>query len=293
MDQLLKDYEGYLLAGHWALSSTLQYVSEAKRFVKKTKKRPEEIDRKDVQQYLVRFPADKERQGYEASTRHRKLAALRVFFDFLIQEGLLTKNPCEGIRGGKIPYKHKLIPTEKEIEEFFEILSKDTSLAGKKILALIATIYYLGLRVNEGASLDVSHVIAREPLQIRVRRKGGNTRIFPVENKKLLSFFLPWWSIRKTFQGPTPSLFINLQTKSRLSVRTIQRRMKMLGEAAAFPMNLHPHFLRSCFATHLYIKGVDLPTISGLLDHSRIEITKRHYVFGLDPKQRAALLVLP
>ena len=155
MEQVLKDYEEFLLGGHWAISSVRRYTSEARRFLFKTEKNPTTFSEKDVRKYLGGLSADGKNREYAASTRHRKLVQLRVFFDFLVQEEICSQNPCLKIPGESIPYKSKDIPSEQEIEQFFENLKSDTSLSGKKALALIALFYYLGLRVTEVAGLDV------------------------------------------------------------------------------------------------------------------------------------------
>lgn len=288
MEQLLKDFERYLLVGPWAPSSVRQYLYEARNFLKFAAEGPEKFKREDVEEYMA---ADNRRRNKQA-TKQRRLAGLRAFFEYLVSRKILQENPCVGIRSPRVPYAEKLVLSQEQVRHLLEAVSRDTTLSGKKSLAMVALLYYLGLRVSEVTGLELSHITEGDPLWLTVHMKGDKVKIFPINNPSLQSYFLSWWKFRKSFDGPVPALFINLKTKAALSVRTVERRVRNFGKMAELPIRIHPHMLRRCFATHLHQNGADIFTIARLMGHARIDVTHR-YVSAMDEKQRAALLLLP
>jgi integron integrase len=54
---------------------------------------------------------------------------------------------------------------------------------------------------------------------------------------------------------------------------SLQRAIKEASKRAKINRHVTPHVLRHCFATHLYLSGVDIKTISDLMGHQKIETT--------------------
>ena len=289
MEKLLKDYEQYLSSGVHGLqaeSSVRRYMYEARHFLQTSNKRPEEFAPEDIDAFM-----SPDGRRYKPSTKQGKLAALRKFFEYLVSRKFIQENPCAGALSPRIPYIERVALTQDQVQHFFEVISRDTTLPGKMYLAMVALLYYLGLRASEVALLELSHVTAGAPIWLTVHLKGGKFKIYPILNPQLQTYFLPWWNFRKSFGGPKPALFINLKKKTPLSVRTLERRVHSFGKMANLPIRIHPHLLRRCFATHLKQKGVDIFTICRLMGHARIDVTKR-YVTDMDEEQQAALLLL-
>lgn len=290
-EQLLKDFEQHLLIGGRARSSARQYVSEVRLFVRSTGRYPADGGQLEIQNFLVELLLGK-RHPYAPSTIQRKLASLRVFFGFLVEKKILAENPCDGLRSVKVPKKQQPYLREEQINQLLNALPPDTTPSGKKSLAMITLLYYLGLRVSELSGLCLHDFVESNPPTVAVHGKGGKVRILSLIHPSLQSAFSPWWGFRKTIDASEPALFINLRTKSPLSVRTIQRRVRKYGEVAKLPLRISPHILRRSFATHLLNRSADLFTIASLLGHASLHVTQR-YAIVTPKRQEETLLLLP
>lgn len=98
------------------------------------------------------------KQNLSVSTQRRRLAALRRFFDWLIEEGILTQNPA------RMPRVHLLQPSaassddsplDKRNLEDLIAAAGESPRTGTRDQTLILTIVYAALRRGEVAALEV------------------------------------------------------------------------------------------------------------------------------------------
>ena len=135
--------------------------------------------RKDVRGFIV----DLKKRGCAASTIARKIAALRSFFNFMVEEGYCASNPASGLT---TPRTGKTLPSfvdENLMTRVLEAPAGDT-VTGLRDRAILETLYSAGLRVSELVSLDYDSVDFIGG-SVRVSGKGRNERIVPVGKKAL------------------------------------------------------------------------------------------------------------
>jgi site-specific recombinase XerD len=53
----------------------------------------------------------------------------------------------------------------------------------------------------------------------------------------------------------------------------LRKRLMVVSKKCGFPDVAKLHSLRHTFASHLVMKGIDLPTVKKLMGHSKIETT--------------------
>lgn len=114
----------------------------------------EEIKKSDIQQYLLHL---KER-AITSSSRARKLSALRQFFNFLIEEEVITDNPTLLI---DLPKQKRPLPktlTEKEVFALIEATDILDSRERSRLSCLLEILYATGMRVSELVSLQLKSV---------------------------------------------------------------------------------------------------------------------------------------
>ena len=202
----------------------------------------------------------------------RKLAAVRVFFRFLVREGLAPMNTPRLLRTPRAPKK---LPDVMTTEQTNALL--DGVAAGKlerphpaRDLAILELLYGCGLRVSELVGLNLDDV-DRAERWLRVRGKGRKERQVPFGGKAAdaLERYLEDRSSRET------ALFLN-HRGGRLTDRGVRGIIKLYATLIAGDSSLHPHSFRHAFATHLLSDGADLRSIQELLGHARLSTTQKY-----------------
>ncbi len=202
----------------------------------------------------------------------RQLSALRSFYNYLIQEGICSVNPAQGVTA---PKSIKALPETLDPEEVQQLLlrSGDKPLAIRDI-AIFELFYSSGLRLSELAGLNITDLDYQEGL-VRVTGKGNKTRILPIGRKAILAI-KKWNKERRQWvQGEDDALFLSKQGK-RLSTRSIQLRLKKLASNNSLNRNCYPHMLRHSFASHLLESSGNLRAVQELLGHADISTTQTY-----------------
>jgi integrase/recombinase XerC len=250
--------------------TSMAYGSDLRQFAEYfAAARPAEFDVIHVREWL----ADLYTQKLSAVSIRRKLAALRVFFRFLVREGLATKNPARVLRTPKIP---KTLPQVMSIEQANALV--DGVAAGNlerphpaRDVAILELLYGCGLRVSELVGLSLEDLDQTERW-LRVRGKGRKERQVPYGGKAAAAverYLAVRGASRET------ALFLN-HRGGRLTDRGVRGIVKLYATLIAGDSSIHPHSFRHAFATHLLSDGADLRAIQELLGHSRLSTTQKY-----------------
>ncbi len=225
------------------------------------------IDEKLIRDYL----ATRHQQHMAARSLQRELSTLRSFFNFLIQEQVLTNNPAKHLQA---PKAERSLPTTLDVDQmqqFLQINADDPlAIRDKAILELF---YSSGLRLSELTQLNLVDVDLHDGM-VTVTGKGRKTRRVPV-GKYAQQAIRVWLTIRAQFtnQAQTPALFLS-QQGLRVSTRNIQHRLRSWAQKQGLGVHIHPHMLRHSFASHLLESSGDLRAVQELLGHSDISTTQ-------------------
>ena len=230
------------------------------------------------------------RIGASPATTRRKLASLRAFYRFLVREKQLEGNPFVGIRG---PRMGKRLPTVLSVPEIEKLLAAPledlrvyrerhggavppaVEFAARRDVATFEVLYSTGCRVSEIAALTWSDINFERGTTI-VEGKGRKQRLCVLGAPACESL----QALRRTTGylwpekcGAGDALFLNLKGGP-LTVRSMERQMKVWLAAAGLPPELTPHKLRHSFATHLLDAGADLRSVQEMLGHSSLSTTQ-------------------
>ena len=212
--------------------------------------------------------------GLSVRSVARRLAAVRMFFRFLVREKLLVADPTQNIDTPKLARALPHVLDYAEVERLLNVPKLETKL-GLRDKALLELMYASGLRVSEVASLTLGE-LNLEAGFLRVTGKGNKERIVPV-GKTAAGY------LHRYFDEARPRLErerrarseVFLSTRgSRLSTKTIWHLVKKHARAAGIAKNIKPHTLRHSFATHLLNNGGDLRVIQEMLGHADIATTQ-------------------
>lgn len=226
------------------------------------------------------FLARLSEENYSAATMARKIATLRSFYKWAERRALSDLNPMTLIR---TPRQSKRLPKAITVEQVERLLAApgDADVLGRRDRAMLETLYSTGVRVSELVGLNhIDLDVAGEAL--RIRGKGKKERLVPLGTHALTAirlyiemvdadakFRLVWEGDKRN----TAPLFVN-KHGSRLSSRSVRRKLdKYLREAGLDP-TISPHTLRHSFATHLLDNGADLRSVQELLGHQSLSTTQ-------------------
>lgn len=212
---------------------------------------PETVTKSDViawRRYLARH--------YAPATANRRLAALRLYLSWGMEQGVIQANAADGVTnvpGEPLPPRW-LSPKEMRALERAAERHGDP-----RDQAIITILLGTGMRVGELCSLRWSdvHISPRRGIINIFGGKGGRFRQIPLSAQ-----------LRDVFNG------LPVEDDRVLPVTrwTVARTIKTLAGLAGIDA-VSPHTLRHTFAKTLSDNGVPISTISKLLGHSSLDTT--------------------
>ena len=234
----------------------------------------QDIEASDLREYLAERV---ERDQLSSSSLQRHLTSIRQFMKWAEQGQYLVQNPSEDF---KLKRQPRPLPGMIDIETINQILDQA---APEKILdhqlwlrdkAMLELLYSSGLRLAELQGLSFKDIDFNRML-LRITGKGNKTRIVPFGQKAKDSLLL-WMSVYRIWQGDLRadfSVFISRKGQT-LTPRQIENRVKYQAQRAGVNVDLHPHLLRHCFASHMLSASGDLRSVQEMLGHSNLSTTQ-------------------
>lgn len=205
---------------------------------------------------------------------------------------------------GRKPRRQKPIEIQSETE--VELLMAQASRrgpSGVRNRALIAAIYYAGLRVGEAIALHPRDIdLARGEITVR-RGKGAKQRLAILSEPGIAPLEL-WMNARADLKLPAKSpVFCTISEGrnalakagtrmvpgSSLSQPYIWTMLRRFADRAGIEKRVHPHGLRHSHAVRLARRGVPPSDIQGQLGHSSLATTSV-YLDSVAPEDRAAAI---
>ena len=210
-------------------------------------------------------------------THFLKPVLIAAFFQWLLKEDHIAKNPCMNIPAIKYPDKVRLPFSTVEIDKLRFACSTTRERAIVELL--LAT----GIRVSELTGLRVDDINFAN-MSVHVRNgKGAKERtvyMTDLARQHLQAYLME----RKTISD---GLFMT-KFGEPIMPGGIRDMMRNLGKRAGVD-NVHPHRFRRTFATGLANRGMDIQEIKKLLGHSDINTTMK-YVYTSDEKAQASYM---
>jgi integrase/recombinase XerC len=243
-------------------------------FCENKKLQLQDIEASDLREYLAERV---ERDQLSSSSLQRHLTSIRQFMKWAEQGQYLVQNPSEDF---KLKRQPRPLPGMIDIETINQILDQA---APEKILdqqlwlrdkAMLELLYSSGLRLAELQGLSFKDIDFNRML-LRITGKGNKTRIVPFGQKAKDSLLL-WMSVYRIWQGDLRadfSIFISKKGQT-LTPRQIENRVKYQAQRAGVNVDLHPHLLRHCFASHMLSASGDLRSVQEMLGHSNLSTTQ-------------------
>jgi integrase/recombinase XerD len=238
----------------------------------------EEVDRETIIGYIMAMKGDQE---YASSTVARKVAAIKSFFHYLVDRGLLEDDPTATLDSPKVRKRLPKAIAAKELERLLAEPAQDESPKSLRDRALLELLSATGLRVTELVSLDVDDVnLASATLRV-VRPRDKSERIVPIHERAIepLRDYVERGRIQLLRDPEEKALFLN-HRGNRLTRQGLWLIVKHYVREVGITEDVTPHTLRHTFAAHLVSRKTDLEYVQELLGHANISTTQVYTQVG-------------
>ena len=293
MHTLLPLYRDHLRYGRGLSASTVEaYVSDCEQLLDFLREdygltALSAVGPSHLRAYLLARAA----AGTSNSSLARKLTAVRSLFGFAVAHHGLATDPTALLRS---PKQAARLPPATDADALAALFASDrfgAGFPGQRDLAVLMTLYALGLRRAELLSLRTGDVAAAgfaeahpgdnpaasdNPVgdTLRVTGKRGKTRVLPLPDA-LRAQLAHYLALRgETFpDAATGALFLTDRGKP-LYPKAVYNLCRRHLEPASWSDGRSPHALRHAFATHLMDRGADLRSVQELLGHESLASTQ-------------------
>ncbi|NMM97677.1 tyrosine recombinase XerC [Bifidobacterium olomucense] len=244
-------------------------------------------------------------RNHARSSMARKTVAVRGFFAWAHDHGVVRVNPAATLMTPTIPDTLPAVLTESQAEQLLD--TNDSSNGGRTVnggrhmpesgrraeaehqrdAAVLEMLYATGIRIAELVALDVDDIDFSNRT-IRVMGKGRKQRVVPFGVPALHA--LETWLERgrpalmqenaetakmgERQHGQIDALFLGARG-GRLDQRVARGIVHRAARQAGVP-DISPHALRHSAATHMLDGGADLREVQEMLGHSSLKTTQRY-----------------
>jgi integrase/recombinase XerD len=222
--------------------------------------------------YLQQQTGERTHRPFSAAHINKQIQALKLFSQYIRETGRcgtgFVLERLEAIRGNPSWL------TKQEIRSLYEVTGD--SVLGIRDRAMLAVYYGCGLRLNEGASLELRDVIGDSKL-LHVRKgKRYKERYVPIaaKNYKELRLYMDYGRPLLLQEYKTEALFIDANKGHPMHKQSLYVRIKQLVKRARIKKKVGTHTLRHSIATHLLQSGMKLEKIQAFLGHGDLDSTQ-------------------
>jgi integrase/recombinase XerD len=212
-------------------------------------------------------------RGLAAASVARRLVAVKMFFRYLVLEGVLRESVVDLLASpklwGRLP--HVLSP---EMVDALLVAPVASDRHMRRDRALLALLYATGCRASEVVNLRLRD-LHLDQSYCRCIGKGNKERIVrlnPVACRAVQEY-LAIERGQLVAHQESESLLVSKSGRA-LSRITVWKLVKKYARRAGASGRVSPHTLRHSFATHLLAGGADLRALQELLGHASISTTQ-------------------
>ena len=229
-----------------------------------------EVTATNLNSYLLYL----EKSRMSPATVSRNIASLHSFFQYLVQEKRIDKDPSVGLKPPKVEKKTPEILTEEEAEKLLQQPNTNTD-KGLRDSAMLFLLYTTGIRVSELVHLKADDVNLEKGYI--TCSENGRTRVIPLlpKTKKAVEDYLTIARNRLLRGRESEYLFSNC-SGTPMSRQGFWKVLKGYASDAGISKDITPHTMRHSFAAHKLKEGTDLRSVQKMLGHADISTTQMY-----------------
>lgn len=272
----LKSYKAYLKLEKGLSANTVDsYLRDVEKLYRFLKQENAALTMEEINlASLQKFVQELHEIGFEASSQARIISGIKNFFQFLIVENVIVKNPSEFLEAPKLGRKLPDVLSIEEVQHFLNAIDVSSE-EGTRNKAICEMLYSCGLRISELINLLRSNLFF-DLGYIRVIGKGNKERLVPIgkEAIKYVNLYLENYRNKIEAQKSYSDYLFLSARKKNLSRTMAFYIIKKIALEAGIKKNIYPHTFRHSFATHLIEGGADLRAVQEMLGHASITTTE-------------------
>lgn len=272
MNNYLINYADHMKSTKKLSQNTVSsYMYDLNKFIEFSKIKDIEgiknINSKKIEDYIDSLS----KASLSASTISRHIAALKSFFQFLLEYGIIIDSPITHLTPPKIK---RAIPEILTLDEIENLLSQpsDSDFIGIRDKTMLEILYASGIKVTELVLLKVSDV--NLTLGYIKCRSSGKERIIPIggQAKQAIDNYLKNARNIMINSKDEQYLFVNCNGKQ-MSRQGFWKILKKYSLKANINKDITPNVLRHSFAAHLVENGADLNSVKEMMGHTSVSTT--------------------
>lgn len=229
------------------------------------------INNTEIVAYILKL----KNQGKSASTSNRKIASIRMYYNYLSKIGVISENPTDNIKVPKVAKKSIAYLEMAEMNRIFE--ATDETPKGIRDKAILELIYATGIRASEVVETRLTDVNLRMGF-VMCSGPQARARVVPFGRHarealgKYISEARP--ALLKEAHDDE-YLFLN-RSGQRLSRQGLWKIMGEYTEKCGLEQKLTPQLLRNSFAVHMLQNGADIKAMQEMLGHEDLATTQAY-----------------
>jgi len=213
--------------------------------------------------------SDQTGYGLKATSRARKVAAIRSFYKYLTNKAkLLTENPVQDLDA---PRMKKSLPRYLDLDGAIQLLESVDGPFQERDRCILTLFLNCGLRISELIGLNETDVRGD---QLRVLGKGNKERILYL-NEACIQSIQDYLPVRSAMQPIDRNALFLSRRRTRISKAAVEKLVKKyLLKAGLDSTQYSPHKLRHTAATLMLQNGVDVRVLQEVLGHENLNTTQ-------------------
>jgi integrase/recombinase XerD len=245
---------------------------------------------------------------YRDTSIRRKVAALKVFFRYLEEQGVVSESPARKLKI-KRPVESR-VPTVLSNREVRSLLaapkeqigalsaSRDASPGGRNRFfcavrddVILELLFSTGIRIGELVALNL-HDVDLQSRQIHITGRATRGREVAVSSNELADALRTYIDLRAERELENGALFVG-RAGTRLTIYSIENIFKKHVRLAEIKRHITPHALRHTMAAMLVSSGTDIREVQEILGHASILSTQVYTKLPIQKGRRTAIMMAP
>jgi integrase/recombinase XerD len=223
--------------------------------------------------HLISYVLHLRERSYASSTVARKIAAVKSFCHYIVDQGVLRHDPSTSLTSPRV---EKFVPRTLSPDQIAALLEQPARSRTPEALrdkAMLETLYATGMRVTELTSLDLDDIDFTSQ-RVQCGKKPDRCRWVPLASEagEALDEYLQIGRPLLRQSSDDPAVFLN-HRGTRLTRQGFWLILKAYGEAVNIE-DITPHTIRHSFAAHALHRGHNLQDIQKILGHMNISTTQ-------------------